>query len=1385
MKRRKVRYILTAIALIISVSLFGGVSIVSDSFEVMMIDTIDKQLGSADVLFKPSNSTDGWFDPTNVTDDIESLGHISSVAYRISGFDVYASPTDSGTRFYNGTETGINGINIHDPSEQALGGQPFVIDSLRSGTSVEELLDYTHPVLGRKVVVITQSLKIELGKDFSVNDSIWILPYGWEDVVGKNYEEDDTGTWEEFAVVAIIRDTGEARNFETENTTESSMGALGAFMGPGIFLNISNAYLLADGNGNHTGEYNLGVIGTDSIYNVDSVTENLQSTLDALDDGLDWKTIDLKTDSLQMIHTTMSILRTVFMIFGIIALLLAVILMMNIFNIIRKEQEYETGMFQAIGASKGETFKMFLTQGALMGIIGSTIGTVASYGISYLIFTAVTEALRVISSSVGGLEISKFVIVLLPETLATTFLIGLVACILASIYPSWKASRKPIIECLNPIEEKSKRAKKHVLRRVVLLILGISLIFYGYYLMSGPSDDGDIVSTGGPNSGVVMGLFGPILVLFGIIWVAAMCLKPLNKFVSILFAPYLRKTRLLTEKNILRHRKRTALTFIMIALTTSFLIGMSVMMDSIRAGIDTTIDNFMGSDIRVMSIDTPRSFETGLTNQTGVEDVMGVSNLNARLYLDDRWVGHALTDGVYNESVTVNMIDTEKIKERMGSSTILAPASTSLNDAMDELDSGYNIMIDKQLAEDFDVSVGDNVTVELSHSFAYAGIAALLEGDNYNVTRDVYVVNLTVSAIANEMKGFSSSDLLGMFLGQGVSYNSFVSWSIYEDIALQNIPGGGTHLMIKQRGDTGNPQLDLFQSNWFNISDVEGTLNNVSGINYYTTRMDSIAYTGTGASFPGNSSLIGIHVNSTGNFRSDSYFGNNSIIALETGYSGTTMEEVLNNTGNICVVDENFINNTDYNLGDYIYIFPFEYNLPVTRDAGTAFYLTYPLPYPNITITGDETNLVASDDSYLSIVSDQNNLAINITQNLNNVSSLFPYYHQVVSVSIESVVNETIDNLNLQVLNFLTGEFDTLGSITNKTEVVNTFSFNLNRFYVDPFTGNFTLRIVGQNSTFNGPYELLIDHLSFEVKDSTHTINPFLPFTDWEPFQIAGIVKSPTLHEFERYIWPYGYDYGYDLGRNSAYISYENARNIVYADYSGSNASYDMVTSILVHCDDPENITTIKNALSASLGAGWSVIDFRSIAEFRTVVSQWFIWIEPGANDEVVLENILSYIEDRGHLVIFSFTKSFMNSMFNTMINLIVFITNSLLIFCIVIAMIGLTLHSLLTTMARRREIGMLRSIGLSKKGVIRSISGETYVLAVLGLTLGILAGIMLGYLMVDIMPGGGFLAVTFTIPIITIIVLVTAVIITVLLSSRLPARWAANLNIIDAVRTR
>ena len=126
-----------------------------------------------------------------------------------------------------------------------------------------------------------------------------------------------------------------------------------------------------------------------------------------------------------------------------------------------------------------------------------------------------------------------------------------------------------------------------------------------------------------------------------------------------------------------------------------------------------------------------------------------------------------------------------------------------------------------------------------------------------------------------------------------------------------------------------------------------------------------------------------------------------------------------------------------------------------------------------------------------------------------------------------------------------------------------------------------------------------------------------------------------------------------------------------------------------------------------------------------------------------------------------------------------------MLILAILISLIGLALHCLLTTMSRRREIGMLRSIGLSKEGVIRSISGETLMIALIGVVIGIFAGLLQGSLSVLSMPEGGFLAITFVIPWPTISILILITVVAAIGSSMLPARWAANINIIDAVRTR
>ena len=1373
MKRRKIRYILTTITLVISVALFGGVMIVSDSFEVMLVDTIDTQMGTADILIRPANVTGGWFDPDTINSEIEDINHVESIAYRISGFNIYASSTDSGNQFDNSTRTKVYGIDHLAKDERDLGGKPYILDSVSDKKSIETLLEYIDAINGNRVMVITESLKIKLGKDFKAGDNVWMLPNEGE-LLG--YDPRDTGTWLVYTVVAIVRDLGEVRDFEQEMQIQSPISS----QEPCIFTSINNTHKFVDGTENHTGQYNLGVVGVDNIYRVSTVAKKIEDNLKALNDGRDWKVLDLKSDNLDMITETITTTGIMFLMFGLVALILSIILIMNIFNIIKKEQEYETGMFQAIGASKSETFKLFLTQGAVMGIIGAFIGTIGSYFISYVIFSVTMQAIQNLAGA-GGVALSGFTLVLLPSTLILTFVMGLGSCIIASLYPSWKASRKPIIECLNPLEEKTKREKRHYVKRIFAFIFGGLIIAFGAWLLllETPTDGAPELVGGRQNSTAML---APTIILLGIIWCLATIIRYLNRAFIILWRPYLRKIKLLTEKNILRHPRRTILTFSMIALTTSFLVGISTAMDSMREGVNTTVNNFVGCDARIFTFNTPRSFETGIRNQTGVDDAMGVSHQNARIKIKDDWIGHSLRESEYNISIAMNIIDTIKMKEHMKKTVVVSPKGKTVNEMMDELETGNNIIIYEDFAKDYNVKVGDNLSINFSLGITFANLSAMIDMNYYNAYEDTIIVNMSVLAIVENIQGFSTIDLLGM-QSTGKTYNLFISWTTWEEIASKNLPGGGTDMVFRQLTQTGNPMMDAVQANWFNFSTVEAILNSISGIEYYTTRMDYYTPIFDGLGFDFQTPVVGIHTDSSGKLKSDSYFGNNSLIEQKTGYVGTTMEELLNSTvEDICVVDETFIkNHPSVGIGDNISIFPQQFALE-TVSLGSYANIISVVPYMNnfTSTSGSATNLTLSDDVYLSYVSNQSWLAFNITVNF-----LPTNFYKAVNVTIETSVNSTVDNLELEALNIYTNTFENLGSINNTIELNNTFNFNLNHYYIDPMSGNLKLRIIGHNSTFNSNYNLSIDSLKFGVAKSTYSTNP----TTWPEFEIVGIIEAPTFNNTERYGWYAGMETGFDVSGNSVYINYEKARNIVYLDYRGSNYFNDKVTSVLIHCDYPENITTHKDLLLAWLfmtGGYWSIIDVKTFSlEIRTFVYDWFIWVEKGRYDEDVLEEILIYIESKKYLVMFAFTKSLMSSSFKTILNLITFIANGLLLFAIIIAMIGLTLHSLLMTMARRREIGMLRSIGLSKKGVIRAISGETLILAFLGVFAGIFAGLVQGYLMVSSLPTGGFLAVTWTIPWLTIGVLVFATLITTIISSRYPAKWAANLNIIDAVRTR
>lgn len=116
------------------------------------------------------------------------------------------------------------------------------------------------------------------------------------------------------------------------------------------------------------------------------------------------------------------------------------------------------------------------------------------------------------------------------------------------------------------------------------------------------------------------------------------------------------------------------------------------------------------------------------------------------------------------------------------------------------------------------------------------------------------------------------------------------------------------------------------------------------------------------------------------------------------------------------------------------------------------------------------------------------------------------------------------------------------------------------------------------------------------------------------------------------------------------------------------------------------------------------------------------------------------------------------------------------------------SLIAILNTLAigvieRTREIGMLRAIGATRSQVRKTIVAEALLLALLGTALGILAGLYLSYVFVQGMSASGIFKVPYTFPAVGVWAAVAMGLLFGALAAILPARQAAGMEVIKALR--
>jgi putative ABC transport system permease protein len=132
-------------------------------------------------------------------------------------------------------------------------------------------------------------------------------------------------------------------------------------------------------------------------------------------------------------------------------------------------------------------------------------------------------------------------------------------------------------------------------------------------------------------------------------------------------------------------------------------------------------------------------------------------------------------------------------------------------------------------------------------------------------------------------------------------------------------------------------------------------------------------------------------------------------------------------------------------------------------------------------------------------------------------------------------------------------------------------------------------------------------------------------------------------------------------------------------------------------------------------------------------------------------------------------------------INQLLAIIYALLALAVIIAVLGIVNTLVLSVVERRRELGLLRAVGMIRRQMRSMIRGESVIIALFGAILGLVIGLGFGLALTKAVLTNGIGGVV-SVPVPTLIIFVILAAIAGMLAAIWPARRAARTNVLAAL---
>lgn len=164
-------------------------------------------------------------------------------------------------------------------------------------------------------------------------------------------------------------------------------------------------------------------------------------------------------------------INTALLVFAAVALLVGAFIIANTFSIVVAQRSRELALLRAIGASRGQVIASVVVEALLVGMLASVAGAVGGIGIAGGL-RALMEAFNI--------DLPQTALQIEPRTIVVSLAVGMVVTVVSAVYPAVRASRVAPVEAMRDETQRVHHRRRWVgAVRLVSLFGGVAILAWG------------------------------------------------------------------------------------------------------------------------------------------------------------------------------------------------------------------------------------------------------------------------------------------------------------------------------------------------------------------------------------------------------------------------------------------------------------------------------------------------------------------------------------------------------------------------------------------------------------------------------------------------------------------------------------------------------------------------------------------------------------------------------------------------------------------------------------------------------------------------------------------------------------------------------------------